>query len=615
MHCRRAAARPSCPIPTRPGTTPGETVLLDENALAEGHDYFALGDLRRQPGPDRRLAYSTDYDRRRALRRCASATSRPATDLDDVVPDVYYGARVGERRPHRLLHPARRRDAAVAGLAPHARAPTRTHDVLVFQEDDERFFVGVDRTRTGRVRAHHVGVEGDHRGAARRRRRRRRLQPRVVEPRAAGRRVRRRAPRRSLTDGRPVLRRHQRRRRRELRADGRAGRIDPGARHWTRGRRRTGPTCGSTTSTRSPTTSSLSERADGLEQLRVLRLGRRRRARRSTHAREPVYTLGRRTEPRVRDRRRCASGTRRWSRRRRRTTTTSTPRARRSSSGSRCSAATTRRATRRSGCGRRRPTARGCRSRSCTARDVGAATATPLLALRLRLLRDSIDPTFSSVRLQPARPRRRVRHRPRPRRRRAGPPLVRRRQARCTSATRSPTSSPAPSTSSPRAGRRPSRLAARGGSAGGLLMGAVMNLRPDLFRAVVAEVPFVDALTTMLDATLPAHRHRVGGVGQPGRRSARSTRYMKSYSPYDNVAATRLSGDARHRRAERPAGAVLGAGQVGRQAAGRRRPTTVSSCSRPRWAPATAVRRVATTRGATRRWCWRSSSTSSGSGR
>jgi len=49
----------------------------------------------------------------------------------------------------------------------------------------------------------------------------------------------------------------------------------------------------------------------------------------------------------------------------------------------------------------------------------------------------------------------------------------------------------------------PKQLAIRGGSAGGLLMGAVMNLAPDLFQAVVAEVPFVDVVTTMLDTSLP----------------------------------------------------------------------------------------------------------------
>ena len=64
----------------------------------------------------------------------------------------------------------------------------------------------------------------------------------------------------------------------------------------------------------------------------------------------------------------------------------------------------------------------------------------------------------------------------------------------------------------------PDRLVARGGSAGGLLMGAVANLAPELFRAMVAEVPFVDCLTTMLDDTLPLTVTRVGGVGQPGRR-------------------------------------------------------------------------------------------------
>ena len=62
---------------------------------------------------------------------------------------------------------------------------------------------------------------------------------------------------------------------------------------------------------------------------------------------------------------------------------------------------------------------------------------------------------------------------------------------------------------------RPELLAARGGSAGGLLMGAVANRAGSSFRAVLAEVPFVDALNTMLDPTPAAHRRRVRGVGQP----------------------------------------------------------------------------------------------------
>ncbi len=79
------------------------------------------------------------------------------------------------------------------------------------------------------------------------------------------------------------------------------------------------------------------------------------------------------------------------------------------------------------------------------------------------------------------------------------------------------------------------RLAIRGGSAGGLLMGAVTNMRPDLFRAVVADVPFVDVINTMLDASIPLTTQEWLQWGNPAKEPDYS--YMKSYSPYDNVAA------------------------------------------------------------------------------
>lgn len=81
----------------------------------------------------------------------------------------------------------------------------------------------------------------------------------------------------------------------------------------------------------------------------------------------------------------------------------------------------------------------------------------------------------------------------------------------------------------------PNRLVISGGSAGGLLMGAVTNLRPELFRAVLAEVPFVDVVNTMLDASLPLTVIEYDEWGNPNDPAAYS--YICSYSPYDNVAA------------------------------------------------------------------------------
>jgi oligopeptidase B len=79
----------------------------------------------------------------------------------------------------------------------------------------------------------------------------------------------------------------------------------------------------------------------------------------------------------------------------------------------------------------------------------------------------------------------------------------------------------------------PDRLVIQGGSAGGLLMGAVANMRPELFKAVVAQVPFLDVVTTMLDASLPLTVSEYLEWGNPN--VQRYYRYMRSYSPYDNL--------------------------------------------------------------------------------
>ena len=83
---------------------------------------------------------------------------------------------------------------------------------------------------------------------------------------------------------------------------------------------------------------------------------------------------------------------------------------------------------------------------------------------------------------------------------------------------------------------RPENLVAMGGSAGGLLMGAVANMAPDLFAGILAQVPFVDALTTILDPSLPLTVTEWDEWGNP-LADPEVYRYMKSYTPYENVAA------------------------------------------------------------------------------
>ncbi len=76
-------------------------------------------------------------------------------------------------------------------------------------------------------------------------------------------------------------------------------------------------------------------------------------------------------------------------------------------------------------------------------------------------------------------------------------------------------------------------LYAEGGSAGGLLMGAVINMAPELYNGVIAQVPFVDVVTTMLDDTIPLTTGEYDEWGDPNNK--RYYKYMKSYSPYDNI--------------------------------------------------------------------------------
>jgi oligopeptidase B len=83
----------------------------------------------------------------------------------------------------------------------------------------------------------------------------------------------------------------------------------------------------------------------------------------------------------------------------------------------------------------------------------------------------------------------------------------------------------------------PDRLFAQGGSAGGLLMGAVVNMRPELFRGVVAAVPFVDVITTMEDESIPLTTGEFDEWGNP-EADLEQYEYIKSYSPYDNVHET-----------------------------------------------------------------------------
>jgi oligopeptidase B len=544
VHCRRPVGGGTLPDPlAAPGSAPGETVILDENELAQGHDYFAVGDL--SLSPDQNVAvYSTDtnggerYELR--FRTCSAPASStpasstlagsPAVELEDVVPDVYYGAAwandnatVFYTRPDDAMRPWQ--------IWRHTLGtPAAADDVLVFQEDDDRFYVGVGRTRSGRfivissaskVTSEVWLVDADEPTAA----------PTIVEPREQGHEYHvehhvgpggdrlfvlsnadaaenfallstpvASPARASWTEVLPH--------REDIRLDD----VDAFADFIV-----------------------VSERAEAVERLRVLQLGPAGDVADDHVLAMPdeVYSawLGGNLEYETATVRyqytSLVMPTSAYDYDPR--TRTSTLVKRQPVAGYEPERYESRRAWATATDGTRIPISIVYR------RDQRGDGPSPMLLYGYGSYEVSIDPTFSAARVSLldrgvvfA-----IAHI------RGGGELGRRwyDDGKLLRKTNTFTDFVACAEHLIDEGwTGPDRLAARGGSAGGLLMGAVANLRPDLFRVIVAEVPFVDCLTTILDETLPLTITEWEEWGDPVH-DADVYALMKSYSPYDNVVA------------------------------------------------------------------------------
>jgi oligopeptidase B len=549
VHCRRPAGTAGLPDPgSPPGSAEEEAVVLDENELAHGHDYFAVGDLELDPAHVI-AAYTTDTTggERYTLR---FRDVQHGTDLDDVVDDVYYGlAWASDGRSVLYVRP----DEAVRPwqVWRHTLGTPASDDALVFQEDDDRFFVSVARARTGRwlmvtsaskITSEVWLVDAEDADAP----------PRVVEPRAQGHEYHVEHHTGPGGDHLFVLTNRDAAENFALAVTPTAS---PGREHW---------------STVIPHRADVrlddvdafenhlvvSERAEGLERLRVLPLDDDCMVGDGTTipTEESVASIWIGGNPEF-DTSLVRYGY----------TSLVTPLSsydydvttgesslvkRQPIAGYEPSQYATERLWAIAGDGTRIPISVVWRRDLRQASMVDSAPASgpsghasaaspeggnPFLLYGYGSYETSIDPTFSATRvsLLDRGVVYAIAHV------RGGGELGRHwyEDGKLLRKTNTFTDFVACAEHLVAEGwTSPDRLAARGGSAGGLLMGAVVNLRPDLFRAVVAEVPFVDVLTTILDETLPLTVTEWEEWGNPVR-DPELYAYMKAYSPYDNVTA------------------------------------------------------------------------------
>ena len=611
IHCRRpaAAGRPRTPTRAGPGrqdAVPSEQVLLDENLLAEGHDYLDVANL--AVSPDHRLAgLRHRHHRRRALH---PALRRPR-DRGRSRPRRSRAPRTGWPGPTTTppsstsgpTPPSGPTSCGATGSAPTGRRRPGLRGARRPLPPRR----GPDQGR--RLRPRRPRLQGHHRGPGRSTPTTRRATFAVDRAPPPGRRVQRR-PRPGRPDGRArsrflILTNDGAENFRLMAApDDRAGPGRTGPRSS-----RPRPGSGSRASTSSPATWSSTSAEGGETRIRV---DRRRR---------PGASTARSTSP-SRPRPSWGGANPEYDATVLRYEYSSlvTPRSvydldLETGGAVAAQAPAGARRLRPGRLPHRAPLGHGRR------RDPGAhvaglparpgrrprARAAPraLPPLRLRLLRGLDRPGLLVAAPEPARPGLRLRHRPRPRRRRAGPRWYE--EGKLAAKPNTFTDFVACARHLVDEGwTTPDRLVARGGSAGGLLMGAVANLAPELFRAMVAEVPFVDCLTTILDETLPLTVIEWEEWGNPVD-DPEVYRVMKSYSPYDNVRSRRRRRAARSATPTswppagwRTRGSASGSRPSGWPSCG---PPTrrTGSCSRPSSAPATAGRRGATTPGGTRR--------------